>query len=363
MKKKSGGIGSSIMNLVLTLVMLGIVLAGLQLSGVTTLDDSITLAKDKAAKYSKCIPAGECGLAVILDDIPEIFKSMTKSSSSSVGTSSPGESSSGSSSSGSSGGSSSGGNDLGEDYGEIDTSPIKNNIPAMGGEKGYRGPEKGEPFVNNSGMVFREQAYEKLEKLKVVPDKEDSAKKVGYSRKEWKHWTAVNGRSCWNTRSEILHRDAVPGSVKYLNKTKNTSDYSEACAIGAIENNKDGSTKIVTEKSGQWIDPYSGKKITNPKDIDIDHIIPLSNAARQGGQDWPADLKEAFANDPDNLLATSAKENRTKGEKGPGKYMPPLKSYHCQYAKSYVTLSDKYKLTITESDYKVLSETIKKCTK
>lgn len=359
MRKKGGGIGSSLASLVFTFVILGILLAFLQFFGVTTIDESVRLAKEKAVKYSKCIPAGECGLAVIIDDIPEIFKSMTKSSpsGSTVSNSSP-SNNSGSSNSGSS---NSGGGEV--NYGDIDTSPIKNNIPAMGGEKGYRGPEKGEPFVNNSGMVFREQAYEKLQKLTVVPDKEDSAKKVGYSRKEWKHWIAIDGRSCWNTRSEILHRDAVPGTVKYINKSKQTSDYSEACAIGAIQNNKDGSYDIVTANSGEWIDPYSGKKIKDPKEIDIDHIIPLSNAARQGGQEWPPELKEAFANDPDNLLATSAKENRKKGEKGPGKYMPPLKSYHCQYAKSYVTLSDKYKLSITESDYEVLNETIKKCTK
>lgn len=352
MKGRKGGFGGSIVGWIISLVMIGFVLAALQLSGVTSVEDSLNVAKQKAAEYKECIPAGECGLSTIFADIPEIIKGngggmslITNDTSTSSGGKPSG------------GGPSASGSDTGG-------STSSENVGTIGkDERGYRGPGFGEPYVNNSGRIEKDVAKQKLETLSVVSDKEDDKKDVGYSRKEWKHWSSVGDRGCWNTRSEILHRDAVPGTVKYLDKKKKETSYETACVIGIVVEGKDGSISTETKGSGEWIDPYSGKKIKDPRDIDIDHVIPLSNAARQGGQAWTAEEKEKFANDPDNLLATSAKENRKKGEKGPGKYMPPLKSYHCQYAKTYVSLSDKYKLTITESDYKVLNEALDSCAK
>ena len=68
-----------------------------------------------------------------------------------------------------------------------------------------------------------------------------------------------------------------------------------------------------------------------------------------------------FANDLDNLLATSAKENRRKGDKGPSNYLPPYKSYHCQYAKTFTTVAYKYDLNIAQQDYEVLEDILNNC--
>ena len=225
---------------------------------------------------------------------------------------------------------------------------------------GYRGPDHGEPYVNEAGLVNKGSAKLMLDQL-VVTEDDNNLKDVGYSRSEWVHWAGTEGRSCWSTREEILHRDSVTDSVKYIDKSKKqTETYEEACAIGTpYEEN--GKIKINNEKSGEWIGPYKGIKISDASSIDIDHVIPLSNAARSGGQDWDKELKKEFANDPMNLLATSAKENRTKGDKGPGEYMPPLKAYRCQYAKTYTTIAYKYGLTITKTDYETLDDAIKSC--
>lgn len=345
---KKQGLGSLAIGGIMSLVMIGVVLAAFQITGVSSLSDSLNLAKEKAAKYSKCIPSGECGLMSILDDID------FSGGGSGIDLGKTGES----------------GIDLnqpGTDLGQI-ILPKKDgvNIDFEGLSldrkiKGYKGPESGEPYVNNAGLVNKDASHIMLETLGKVPDKEDSKKDVGYSRAEWKHWTGSEDRSCWNTREEILYRDAVPGTINLVNKQKDATDkYEEGCALGTpIE--EDGRIKVSTENSGEWIGPYNGKKITDSSEVDIDHVIPLSNAARNGGQEWSAEKKEAFANDPDNLLATSAKENRTKGDKGPGKYMPPNKSYQCQYAKTYIAVAYKYDLTITESDYKELNKTIKSC--
>lgn len=344
--RERGGIGSMLTVLIMTLVMIGVVLAGLQMTGVSSVEDTIKFARDKAIEYSECIPAGDCGLVSIVDGIDTDSKMDLESIIHGNGDNK-----------------NSGGGGNKEVVVELpDVKGIDLDFSDFSISKdvnGYRGPEKGEPYVNQAGLVSKEIAAQMLVKLETVSDKDDKDKDVGYSRKDWKHWSTY--KPCWNVRNEVLNRDAVPGTVKFVDKQKNaTKNYDEACAIGVpIEDN--GKIKVDTSKAGEWIDPYSGKKITDSSTIDIDHIVPLSNAARNGGQEWTNEKKEEFANDLDNLLATSAKENRAKGDKGPGEYMPPNKSYHCQYAKSYISIAYKYELTITESDYKVLSETIQAC--
>lgn len=338
-KKRGGqeGLGGMAIGVIWLLVIIGILLAVAQKTGVTTMDGAFDVVRTKTAHYVECIPSGECGLVAILRDI--------KVPGDKVGSNIPSD------------------NDIKVDKPSPESPDgVDYEVLAVDKEtKGYRGPSKGEPYVNKAGLVNKSSSLTMLEEIEIITDKEDKDKDIEYSRAEWKHWSGTEGRPCWNTREEILNRDATPGTIVYVDKKMNaTTDYNEACAIGR-PTTVDDKKRIDTENSGEWIDPYSGKNIKNAGDIDIDHIIPLSNAARNGGQAWTPEQKEAFANDPDNLLATSAKENRSKGDKGPGKYMPPYKAYRCQYAKSYTTLSHKYKLTITDSDYKVLKETLESC--
>lgn len=325
MGNKGKGLKSTIIGVIWALIVIGGALAILQALNIGDAEGGLAYVKEKSLYYYECIPAGTCGLGEIITDIT------------------PGEIKPG---------------------GGTNEKPIDFDGPVLDRETtpGYEGPKEGSPYINDAGLIKKETANAMLQNLEPVSDKIDEEKDVGYSRAEWKHWTGTEGQSCWNTREFILYRDAVPGSVVMMNKQKEiTTDYKEACAIGKPVI-VDGKIKIDTENSGEWIDPYSGVKITDASKIDIDHVIPLSNAARNGGQEWSAEKKEAFANDPDNLLATSAKENRTKGDKGPGKYMPLQKSgYKCAYAKTYVFLVNKYSLTITDSDYKVLEKTIASC--
>lgn len=345
-KKGGGGLGSSLINIFWMLIVIGAALAIFQITSVNSIEETVEKIKAKSVEYSECIPAKECGISTIFDDIKEIVTG-NESDGNLLGNSNNNS-----------------GNNQSNNPGKTDKDPeIDSNLnedlnETIKEELNYKGPAKGEPFVNNSGLVSKESSKDLLATLKTVSDKEDKNKDVGYSRKEWKHWTS--SRSCWSTRSEVLYRDAVPGTVSLIDKKKNQTDNpEEGCVIGVVK----GDGAIETKGSGEWIDPYSGKRIKDPKDIDIDHVIPLSNAARQGGQSWSLEEKEKFANDLDNLLATSAKENRSKGEKGPGKYMPPNKSYHCSYAKTYINLSSKYNLTITESDVKALNKALDSCKK
>lgn len=337
---KKGGLSTIAMVGIWALIIGGVVLAAMQLSGIADMETGLTTFREKSKYLSECIPAWNCDMTVIFDD-------------------------------GGKGGQIGGAdNDAGE---EVGNSVIKLPDRVDGGlnldgilisreTKGYRGPAHGEPYVNDAGRVNKGSALLMLAELEVVSDEDDANKDVGYSRREWKHWTGTEGRGCWNTREEILHRDATPDTVKYVNKDKlPTEEYEEACAIGIPSEDKDGKIVVDADNSGRWIGPYNGKEIKNARTIDIDHVIPLSNAARNNGQEFDAERKEEFANDPLNLLATSAKENRTKGDKGPGAYMPKYKPYHCPYAKNYITVAYKYELSITETDYEVLAEAVEAC--
>lgn len=179
------------------------------------------------------------------------------------------------------------------------------------------------------GSTLKNPEYlDKLSKIVLAEPNE-----VKYKRSEWKHWSD-QGNSC-NTREIALAQQ----SVKPAEVDKKT------CRV----------------LSGEWIDPYSGKVFNNPRDLDIDHVIPLANASRNGGQKWNSEAKEKFANDLSQLLVVSAKENRVKSDSGPGRYMPPNKDYHCKYSKIWVDTALKYELTISKSDKKALEEGLKTC--
>ena len=142
-----------------------------------------------------------------------------------------------------------------------------------------------------------------------------------YERESFGTWIDVD-KDCLNTRQEILQRDSSTPVVIH------------GCIV----------------RSGKWLDPYSNKVFTLPSGLDIDHIIPLKYAELHGAKNWPRAQKRAFANDPENLIAVSANQNRSKGDKGPYTWMPVNKSHHCKYAQSWKYLAEKYKLTLNITD-------------
>lgn len=180
------------------------------------------------------------------------------------------------------------------------------------------------PVINQDAP--RNEMLTALEKVK-----EGEAVEINYKRADWKHWS---GDPC-DTRRQILERDGE----------------------GVVTKKTDKSCDIV---SGTWTSPFDNKVFTESRDIDIDHVVPLSWAARHGGQSWTAEKKEAFANDPSHLLAVSATSNRKKGDKGPSNYMPK-RDFQCQYSKIWVSTLLKYDLTATEKDIFVLQDGLEKC--
>lgn len=187
-------------------------------------------------------------------------------------------------------------------------------------------PDLSTPTIPGLPKVESKQLPVSADEIKVGP-----AEKVNYSRKEWKHWSKQSN-GC-TTRDNVL-------------------------AAQGTDIVKSGPCKVV---SGKWVDPYSGKTVTDPAQIDIDHVPPLNYVAAHGGNGWDAATKEKFANDTNHLLAVSAKENRAKGAKGPSEYMPPNEEFHCEYAQVWLRSAKSYGFTVTEKDKKVLVEALSTC--
>lgn len=88
------------------------------------------------------------------------------------------------------------------------------------------------------------EATSQLAGLTVAPQ----GPQTGYSRDLFPHWITQSG-TC-NTRETVLKRDGT-------NVVTNS-----ACA----------------STSGSWFSPYDGATWTAASDVDIDHMVPLSNA-------------------------------------------------------------------------------------
>lgn len=151
-----------------------------------------------------------------------------------------------------------------------------------------------------------------------------------YNRSDYAIWQKVPG-TCLTTREYVLKRQGT--NVKEVN-----------CNI----------------VSGRWTDPYTGKIFTDPKLLDIDHVVSLSYAHNNGGRQWSMLRKARFGNDTSNLLVTDAKVNRSKGDKGPSKWLP-RDAYVCDYAKIWLNTQNKYRLLLDKADKLTLDKLKTRC--
>ncbi|PQE28804.1 secreted protein [Rutstroemia sp. NJR-2017a WRK4] len=155
----------------------------------------------------------------------------------------------------------------------------------------------------------------------------------GYDRDLFPTWNTISG-TC-NTREYVLKRDGTNVVVN------------SAC----------------TATSGTWVSPYDGATWTAASDLDIDHLVPLSNAWKSGASAWTTAQRQAFANDVTNpqLLAVTDNVNESKGDSGPEDWKPSLTSYWCTYAKMWIKVKYTYSLTVTSAEKSALTTMIATC--
>lgn len=156
---------------------------------------------------------------------------------------------------------------------------------------------------------------------------------TGYSRDRFHHWDAQGG-GC-DTRDVVLKRDGQ----------------------GVIASTECKITK------GTWLSAYDGKSVTDPQDLDIDHMVPLANAWRTGAAAWTDQQREAFANDltRPQLIAVTLSTNRSKGDQDPSEWKPPNAEYWCTYAQSWITVKAYWKLSVTAAEKASLADMLGRC--
>ncbi len=162
------------------------------------------------------------------------------------------------------------------------------------------------------------------------------APKTGYTRAMFGDGWRKNGQC--DTRNDILARDM-------------TNVVTENCKV----------------HSGVLDDPYTGKKIyfnrgpDTSDDVQIDHVVALSDAWQKGAQQLEASTREDLANDPLELLAVDGPANQQKSDGDGATWLPSNKSYRCRYVARQIAVKQKYNLWVTSAEYSAMKNVLALC--
>jgi len=177
------------------------------------------------------------------------------------------------------------------------------------------------------------EAVVALEELEV----KGRAAKTGYSREQFGDgWASENG--C-DTRNIILHRDLSEVEVN------------AECQV----------------ESGVLNDPYTGQIIQFQRgggtsaDVQIDHVVALSDAWQKGAQQLSYEKRVELANDPLELLAADGPSNQQKGAGDAATWLPAHKPFRCQYVARQIAVTKKYSLWVTQAEKEAIARVLGTC--
>jgi hypothetical protein len=177
--------------------------------------------------------------------------------------------------------------------------------------------------------------------LETLPVK-GRAPKTGYTRDQFgPAWADVDRNGC-DTRNDILKRDLT--EIVYKPGTRN-------CVV----------------LSGTLVDRYSGETINfvrgniSSMEVQIDHVVALSNAWQTGAFKLTADRRKALANDPLNLFAVKGRLNSQKSDGDAATWLPPLKSFRCTYVAQQIAVKAKYSLWVVPPEKAAMVAILAKC--
>ncbi|AIY02282.1 hypothetical protein ART_2683 [Arthrobacter sp. PAMC 25486] len=226
----------------------------------------------------------------------------------------------------------------------LSTSPSQTKEPASEPDDaapldGDTVPDAGDATL--AGVVQPEYAATALNVLATLPIK-GRAPKTGYSRAEFgQAWADVDRNGC-DTRNDILGRDLGEKTFK-----PGTRD----CVV----------------LTGVLADPYTATTIDfvrgtgTSSAVQIDHVVALSDAWQKGAQQLSPELRTAFGNDPLNLLAVDGPSNQQKGAGDAATWLPPNKSYRCEYVARQISVKASYSLWVTQAEHDAMARVLGDC--
>ncbi len=125
-----------------------------------------------------------------------------------------------------------------------------------------------------------------------------------------------------------------------------------------------GTCKIA---KGTLIDPYTASTIfflrgpDTSDDIQIDHVVSLSDAWQKGAQLLSPAERYTLANDPLNLLAVQGDANQAKGDSDAATWLPANKTYRCPYVARQIAVKLAYRLWVTHAEYDSMARILRDC--
>ena len=173
------------------------------------------------------------------------------------------------------------------------------------------------------------------------------APKTGYERSLFGDaWTddvtVADGHNGCDTRNDMLRRDLVDVVIK---------PGSNGCAV----------------LSGTLNDPYTGTSFAfqrgpgSSAEVQIDHMVSLSDAWQTGAQQWDEFTRRNFANDPRNLQATLGWVNQQKGDGDAATWLPPNNAYRCTFVSRIVDVKAAYRLWVTPAERDAIARVLAGC--
>jgi hypothetical protein len=172
--------------------------------------------------------------------------------------------------------------------------------------------------------------------LATLAEDDTPASHGGYVRDYFTAWIDADRNGC-NTRAEVLTAQSTePVATKFT------------CTV----------------TTGKWHSPYDNLWLTAATKVDIDHMVPLSEAWQSGAYRWDSATRIQFGNDlgyASSLIAVSATSNRSKGDQDPAKWMPVNSSYACTYVETWIAVKWRWSLTVDAQERAALETTLASC--
>jgi hypothetical protein len=163
------------------------------------------------------------------------------------------------------------------------------------------------------------------------------APKTGYDRDLFR-WREDTDRNGCDTRNDVLRRDLTGLTLK-----------TGGCVVL-------GGT-LTSDYTGDTFDFIRG----DGNNIDIDHVVALSNAWQTGAQALSEGELVELANDPINLLAVESSVNRSKGDGDAATWLPPRKGYRCEYVARQIRVKHDYDLWVTPPEFDAMERLLLDC--
>ena len=194
--------------------------------------------------------------------------------------------------------------------------------------------------TQTTDVIPKKKRGEALRALAKLPIK-GRAPKTGYSREMFSDdWDYYNG--C-DVRNRILARDLV----QY--------------------NYRSGSNCII--ETGVLQDPFTGQVIAFVRgvrtslDVQIDHVVSLSDAWQKGAQQLSSYQRFMIYNDPLNLLAVWGPANSQKSDADAASWLPSNKSFRCSFVARQIAVKVKYQLWVTQAEHDAMTRVLATCPK